>query len=323
MGFWNDVQAKVQSALDIVQKNPILDAFATSALESIPVIGGLLVKMYDNSKDSPEDKTDQLVQLLQKMQNMTDNQLENFCRGLEQNKELILENQNYLKQISQDTSVILSKLDEAKKERRTIVKDVQRVENKIDKLYKIIEQSKLHVLEKYDEQEFVEKPNSFSGPDFRISWPDGWKKLDEKEILEGIKGMDTSTVEKYDIEQVGKEALVLRKETGEKRRPNINLVKDEPISDISKFLDFQSQLYEDEFKWKVVKTNHDKTMGIGTLEAKLNPFGLSAFMIQKFYFRKNYTLIVTITQLTQDQLEADPNYATEVREILQSLVFLT
>ena len=322
MGFWSDVKDKVQNALEIVQQNPILDAFATSALESIPVVGSLLVKMYDNSKDSPEDKTEQLLQLLKKMQNMNDSQLENFCRGLDKNKELILKNQIYLKQISQDATIIISKLDEAKKERRTIVKDVQRVENKIDKLYEMIEQSKIHVLEKYDESDLAKKPNSFLDTDFRISWPDGWKKLDEKEILESIKEIDASTIEKHEIEQIGK-ALVLRKETGQKRRPNINLVKEKPISEINQFLYYQSQLYEDDFKWKVVKTNHDKTMGIGTLEAKLNPFGVPAFMIQKFYFRKSYTLIVTITQLTQDQLEEDPNYATEVREILQSLVFLT
>ena len=40
MGFWSGVREKVGNTIDIVQKNPVLDAFATSALESIPVVGG-------------------------------------------------------------------------------------------------------------------------------------------------------------------------------------------------------------------------------------------------------------------------------------------
>ena len=323
MGFWTDVKEKISSALDIVQKDPILDSFAIYALESIPVVGGILVKMYNLSKDPPEDKTEQILLLLKKMKEMKDDKLENFCRGLEQNKELILKNQNYLRQISNDTSIIINQLEDAKIERRTISQDVQRVENKIDKLYEIFEQSKIHVLEKSDKHELKEESNTFSNEDFRISWPSGWEKVDEQEVIQTAKNVDKSTAKKYDLDEISKEAIVLRKKTDGKRKPNISIVKDNPILEIKEYLNSLSFFYEKEFGWNVVKINYDKTIGIGTLEAELNLFGISTFTIQKFYSRKNYSLILTITQLTQDQLDEDPDYATEVREILQSLVFLT
>ena len=321
MGFWSEVKIKIQNAIEVVQKDPILDAFATSALENIPVIGNLLVKIYNNSKDSPENKTEQILILLQKMENMHDNELENFCRQLEQNKVIILENQSYLKEISADTSLIINKLDEAKKERKIIVSDIQKIGNNFEKLLEEFEKLKIQVQTNPDEQNIIKKPNTFSGPDFRISWPIGWELVDRNEVLQSTKNLDPSMVQTLDLETISKEALVLQKKSDGKNRPNINLITDEPITDIKNYLDSIVNAYES-LRGKIVKVNYDNTIGIGTLEVRLDPFGVPSFTIQKFYFRKNFTLLLTITQLTQDQLDEDPNYATEVTEILQSLVFL-
>ena len=321
MGFWSEVKIKIQNAIEVVQKDPILDAFATSALENIPVIGNLLVKIYNNSKDSPENKTEQILILLQKMENMHDNELENFCRQLEQNKAIILENQSYLKEISADTSLIINKLDEAKKERKIIVSDIQKIGNNFEKLLEEFEKLKIQVQTNPDEQNIIKKPNTFSGPDFRISWPIGWELVDRNEVLQSTKNLDPSMVQTLDLETISKEALVLQKKSDGKNRPNINLITDEPITDIKNYLDSIVNAYES-LGGKIVKVNYDNTIGIGTLEVRLDPFGVPSFTIQKFYFRKNFTLLLTITQLTQDQLDEDPNYATEVTEILQSLVFL-
>ena len=104
MTFWKDVKQKITDTIEIVQKNPVLDAFATSALESIPVVGSLLVKIYQNSKDVTKESTEQILQLLKNMESMNEENLEEFCRGLNKNKELILKNQEFLKKISQDSS---------------------------------------------------------------------------------------------------------------------------------------------------------------------------------------------------------------------------
>ena len=322
MGFWTEVKSKIKSAIDLVQKDPILDAFAVSALESIPVVGGLFVRMYENSKDSPEDKTKQILILLQKMENMEEEKLENFCRNLEQNKILILENQNYLKEISTDTSIILNKLDQAQKERKNIGNDVQKVQNTLEKLYEKIEKLELQEEIKNNTHK-ASSENTYQDPDFRISWPVGWEQVSRKEIIESAKRIDDSTAQEINLDEISQEAFVLRKKIDHQNQPNINIVKDEPTIDIEEYLDSHKTFYEKTLGWRVVKINYDKTIGIGTLEAELSPFGIQTFTIQKFYFRKNYTLLLTITQLTQDELDKDPDYATEITEILQSLVFLT
>ena len=186
----------------------------------------------------------------------------------------------------------------------------------------MIEQSQLRVQEKTDLQAAEEK-NGFSDPDYRVSWPEGWEKVEEKEVAQSARDIDASTWQKYSIEEISQDALVLRKKMGGQRCPNISIVKDSPVTQADEYLDSLRSFYEKEFGWNVVKLNHDKTMGVGTLEAELSPFGVPTFTIQKFYFRKKYSVILTITQLTQDQLDEDPNYATEVTDILQSLVFLT
>lgn len=321
MSFWNEVKTKLKNSINVIQNNPILDAFATSALESIPVVGNLLVKMYENSRDCPEDKTKQILILLQKMNSMDENKLEIFCRNLEKNKNLILENQIYLKEISTDTSIIINKLDEAKKERKIIVNDVQKIQNTLDKLYEKIEQLEFH--ENSQTQETDKQPNTFFDSDFKISWPNGWERVSREEIVQSAQRFEDSFTQNLDLEEISHEAFVLRKRSNLQNNPNINIVKDQPVVDIEEFLNDQKEFYETQLGWKVIKATFDRTIGMGTLEAKLNPFGMTSFTIQKFYFRKTYTLLITITQLTQDQLDDDPSYAREITEILQSLVFLT
>jgi len=78
MGILGIIKEKVTNAITYVQENPVLDAVATSALESIPVAGNILLKMYENSRDTPEDKTEQILQLLKEMEQMNDEKLEKF-----------------------------------------------------------------------------------------------------------------------------------------------------------------------------------------------------------------------------------------------------
>ena len=49
MGFWDELRNTLSNALNEIKKNPYLDAFAKSALDNIPVIGNLLVKLYENA----------------------------------------------------------------------------------------------------------------------------------------------------------------------------------------------------------------------------------------------------------------------------------
>lgn len=138
MGILGIIKEKVTNAITYVQENPVLDAVATSALESIPVAGNILLKMYENSRDTPEDKTEQILQLLKEMEQMNDEKLEKFCSGLEENKELILENQDYLKKISQDTSIIIDKIDSMQKDVVEVKEDVKVVKQDQKKILELL-----------------------------------------------------------------------------------------------------------------------------------------------------------------------------------------
>ncbi len=133
MGFWNDIKDKLKDAISIVQENPVLDAFARTALESVPVVGSLLVKLYENSEGKPEDKTRELLQLLKNMEQMNEQKFEEYCRKLDANQNEILINRNYLKQLVSETS--------------TILKEVEQIETKVDKL-----DSKLNEIQRVEEE---------------------------------------------------------------------------------------------------------------------------------------------------------------------------
>jgi len=112
MSFWDVVKDKASEALEIIKNTPVLDAAAISILEQIPIAGPILLKMYENSKESQEEKTEHILNLLTEMKQMNDEKLEKFCTGLACNKKLILENQDYLKELSDDSSIIIEKLDQ-------------------------------------------------------------------------------------------------------------------------------------------------------------------------------------------------------------------
>jgi uncharacterized protein YhaN len=74
-------------------------------------VGGLLVKLYENSEGKPEDRTRELLQFLKNMEQMNEEKFGEYCRKLDTNRNEILVNRSYLKQLVSETSMILEKLD--------------------------------------------------------------------------------------------------------------------------------------------------------------------------------------------------------------------
>ena len=69
------------------QKHPILDAMTKQTLAGIPIYGNLLLELYDKNPGSEEDKTHQIYQLLQNMQQMNDEKLDQLSIELKKLKE--------------------------------------------------------------------------------------------------------------------------------------------------------------------------------------------------------------------------------------------
>ncbi len=140
MGYWTKVKQNVSNAIREVQKHPVLDAFAQSALESIPVVGGLLVKIYENSKDSPSDKTEQILKILKNYEHMNEKDLELEFRKLDENKDEIIKNRDYLKHLVSNTSEILEIVTETNDKTSAIYQKVDGISDQILELYKMIKE---------------------------------------------------------------------------------------------------------------------------------------------------------------------------------------
>lgn len=135
MGFWTEVKQNVSNAIREVQKHPVLDAFAQSALESIPVVGGLLVKIYENSKDSPPDKTEQILKILKNYEQMNERDLELEFRKLDENKDEIIKNQDYLKQLVSETSEILEIVKNMNKKLDIATGEITAMNQKVEMMF--------------------------------------------------------------------------------------------------------------------------------------------------------------------------------------------
>jgi len=111
MGFWDGIKEKITDTVKIIQVNPVLDSFAKSALVEIPVVGRLLLDLYENSKGTDEEKSQQILRLLRNYEKMSEDNLSKTLRKLEENKEEIINNHDYLEILVADTEIILTKLE--------------------------------------------------------------------------------------------------------------------------------------------------------------------------------------------------------------------
>ena len=106
-GFWMDIKNKIKSASTEIEKNSVIDDFAKSAIDTIPVIGLLFLKLYDASTGSDEEKTTQLYKIFDYLDNLDEEKLEKFCRNLKNSEKIILKAGDFLHQLSIDTESII------------------------------------------------------------------------------------------------------------------------------------------------------------------------------------------------------------------------
>jgi len=111
MGFWDDVKEKISNTLIEIKKNPYLDIVAKSALENIPIIGNILVKVYENAPGGEENKIEQIVQLLQNLEKLNTESLELISREIKNNENLLINVHDSLTQLTDETSLIHERLE--------------------------------------------------------------------------------------------------------------------------------------------------------------------------------------------------------------------
>ena len=121
-GFWTDVRNRIKSSIDEIEKNPVIDDFAKSAIQSVPVVGMIFVKLYENGAFSEEENTEKILKILNTANHLEENQLEQFCRNLQKYRTEIFENADSLNQLSLEPLSIISKPETLVKSQPTIKK---------------------------------------------------------------------------------------------------------------------------------------------------------------------------------------------------------
>ena len=53
---WAEIKDSMQTALNMVQGNPVLDTFARGAIESIPGAGNILIKFYNKYAETSAEE---------------------------------------------------------------------------------------------------------------------------------------------------------------------------------------------------------------------------------------------------------------------------
>ena len=314
---WINVKDSIKNTIKEIQNDSILDTLAQSSLKSIPIVGDLLSDIYNNSKDTPEDKTQQIVQLLETMNNMKEEKLEEFCVELQNNRNSILKNHNFLHEISQDVSLILNKLDNATKERKEIKDSIVTMSGEVSKLYDIVQRLQIREIPK---PQIIKNPNTFVSDSFSISYPKTWKE-ESKEKIFLISQILEKQLENEKLESLPIPSVVIHKKTSEPIQPNVNVIV-YPFFDKSLKVLFQNNIeFMEKYGWETIVEHIDEISGIASLQVVQNPYDIPAYMIQKYYLRNNSAYVMTFT-CNEGQLEKDPNLLKDVKSIVQSLEFL-
>ena len=111
MPTWRETLAFAKEAKDLVQKSSILNPLARGAIKSIPVVGEILLDIWDVSAGSSKNKSKQILQTLNTIERMNENTFLTFSQKMNENKDEILKNRDKLNQILFETTLILDKMN--------------------------------------------------------------------------------------------------------------------------------------------------------------------------------------------------------------------
>lgn len=306
MTNWNDVKSKVSDGIEIVQQNPILNAIATSTIESIPVVGKLLIKTYENYKGSPEENTEQILQLLKRMQSMNEDKLEMFCSDLQS------QNQKILSEV------------------KSTNERVQSLNNKMDNLYSVVEQftSQKHSNEKNTLSGYT----TFTNSKFKITWPQSWEKVPinemahvHKKTREYIKSRYGETydpsVAKLNLRQIPKKFGVV---------PTIIINNDSAKGENPREMLSTAVKQFSKGGFEVIDYSVDDFFQTYTIKLKANssdidpefPPGIEIYQFQKGFVKNDEQVLLIFTDLSKEMMQHSPNIDKEIIDIMQSFVLL-
>ncbi|MDH3313915.1 MAG: hypothetical protein OER82_05820 [Nitrosopumilus sp.] len=342
MGFWDDVKEKVSDTIIEIKKNPYLDVVAKSALENIPVIGNILVKLYENAPGKEENKTEQIIQLLQNLEKLNSESLEVISREIKNNENLLINVHDSLTNLTNETSSIYKQLEKhdvnfveikigqteihldvlkLQKKQQKILNELQDVGNNVRLLYEEIGtiQSKLG----------IEKENDTHikcGSGYKIYCPDGWEIMSKDEMKKGFDNVINkieNTVGSLESKHGARMDMVINlKEKIIPFSPSVNIAISDAVYDNLIQQVNASNILVLTLGGCIVNQNIDEWSNVATQEMITKTETMDIFTLQKHYLHKKKHYIITITQLSSNQLQNTPKISADLKTISQSFTFV-
>jgi tetratricopeptide (TPR) repeat protein len=102
LGIWTDVKNRFKSATIEIEKNPEIDVFSEEAIKTIPVVGMIFMKLFEKSPMVNSEKTRQILKVFNHVNLLDENQIEEYCRTLQKNRNGIIEDPEYLLKLSEN-----------------------------------------------------------------------------------------------------------------------------------------------------------------------------------------------------------------------------
>ena len=105
MPTWREILSFAKEAKERIQNSSMLNPLARGAIKSIPVVGDILLEIWDNSTDSTKNKSKQILETLTIIEKMNENTFQTFSQTMNDNKDEILKNLDKLNQILFETKM--------------------------------------------------------------------------------------------------------------------------------------------------------------------------------------------------------------------------
>ena len=102
---WQNVKEKIESVLLTIKTDPLIDSLVKTSLSSIPGIGLFLSVIYDNSIVPPNEKSKQVILLLEDLQRLSEREFENLYDMIIKNEMQLIENTKSLESLIQKIDI--------------------------------------------------------------------------------------------------------------------------------------------------------------------------------------------------------------------------
>ncbi len=102
---WQNAKEKIESVLLTIKTDPLIDNLVKTSLSSIPGIGLFLSVIYDNSIIPPNEKSKQVILLLDDLQRLSEREFENLYDMIIKNEMQLIENTMSLESLIQKIDI--------------------------------------------------------------------------------------------------------------------------------------------------------------------------------------------------------------------------